>query len=109
MFDIYDIHKVTVLEAVNPRNGQIIASVDGYENKFTKAIHDCARVNLDGYMMKNGFGTMWFIPTITKMPLTADNIRNEVNAMIAKFRKCGAIFNVTQFGKSFLKEFGITL
>lgn len=61
--DINMCKSFTAIEMIDRETENTVASIQG--TMYFGKILPHARINLEGYVMRSGLGTMWFIATIT--------------------------------------------
>lgn len=95
----------TAIEMIDRETENTVASIQG--TMYFGKILPHARINLEGYVMRSGLGTMWFIATHYVLASTVESIQKEINRM--KEMHPNAKINVTERGKQFIDKLKLNI
>ncbi len=98
--DINMCNSFTAVEMIDRKTENTVANILG--TMYFGEILPYTRINLDGYVMRSGLGTMWFIPTHSVLTHTLGTIRKEIIRM--KKMHPNAKVMITEQGKKFIDE-----
>lgn len=88
------------IEMIDRETEKIVANIQG--TMYFGKILPHARINLEGYVMHSGLGTMWFIATHYVLASTVESIQKEINRM--KGMHPNAKIKVTERGKQLIDK-----
>lgn len=88
------------IEMIDRETEKIVANIQG--TMYFGKILPHARINLEGYVMRSGLGTMWFIATHYVLASTVESIQKEINRMKGMYPN--AKIKVTERGKQLIDK-----